>query len=302
MPRTSSAEQARRMLVLIGLLRPGTRTPLAELAEAIGVTVEQVTADLELLSLCGVAPYYPNDLVPLYVEDGLVTVFDAMPALDRRVRLSAPEARALAAALQAAGRTSGDPLVRRLLDAASHADPREIERVIRTTVATDTGCHATLAMALERHEAVRIRYQTAGAEAVSERVIEPLALLNERGVWYVEAHCQLAGAMRTFRVDRVQSAELTGQTFERRSLTPAGSAVPAGRLPLARVRFDPGVELPEREWPGLRVVSEGPAGIEVEVPYAGTDWIARQVASFLGRAEVPEPAEVREAVVRVATS
>lgn len=302
MPKVSSADQARRMLVLIGLLKPGTEMPLAELAAAVGVTIEQVTADLELLSLCGVAPYYPNDLVPLYVENDVVNVFDSMPALERRVRLSPPEARALAAALQAAGRTSDDPLVTRLLEAASDTDPREIERVVRTAVAADTGCHATLALALERREAVRIRYQTGGTETLTDRVVEPLALLNERGIWYVEAYCRLAGAVRTFRVDRVQAAEPTGETFGRRSFSPSGSAVPAGGLPLARVRFEPGVELPEREWPGLRVVSEGSGGTEVEVPFAGTGWIARQVASFLGRAEVLEPAGVREAVARVAAS
>ena len=302
MAKAPAAEQARRMLVLIGLLQPGKEIPLADLAEAVGVSVEQVAADLELLSLCGVAPYYPNDLVPLYVEGETVNVYGSMPALERRVRLSPPEARALAAALQAAGRTADDPLVSRLLRAASDADPHDIERVIRTAVATDPGRHATLAVAVDRCEAVRINYQTGGAEEVTERIIEPLALLNERGTWYVEAYCRLAGAVRTFRADRIQAADLTGESFERRPVTPPGTALPTDTLPHAVVRFDAGVDLPEREWPGLRVISTDAGGTLVEVPYAGTAWISRQVASFLGAAEVIEPPEVRETVARFAAS
>ena len=302
MPKAPAAEQARRMLVLIGLLRPGAQIPLADLAEAVGVSVEQVTADLELLSLCGVAPYYPNDLVPLYVEGETVNVFGSMPALERRVRLSPPEARALAAALQAAGRRADDPLVSRLLRAASDADPHDIERVIRTAAATDPGRHATLAVAVDRCEAVRINYQTGGTEEFTERIIEPLALLNERGTWYVEGYCRLAGAVRTFRADRIQAAELTGELFERQPVTPPGTALPTEALPRALVRFDAGVELPEREWPGLSVVSTDAGGTVVEVPYAGTAWISRRVASFLAAAEVLEPPGVREAVARFAAA
>ncbi|MBE0416356.1 MAG: WYL domain-containing protein [Coriobacteriia bacterium] len=302
MPKAPSSEQARRLLLLIGLLQPQTEIPLADLAGALGVSVPQVTADLELLSMCGVAPYSPGDLVPLYIEGDTVFVYGAMPALDRRVRLSPAEAQALAAALQAAGRTADDPLVSRLLDAASDADPHDIERVIRTAAATDPGNHATLSLAAGQHEAVRIRYQTGGTEKVTERVIEPLALLNERGTWYVEAYCRMAGAVRTFRVDRVRDAEPTGEHFEARTVILPGTALPTAGLPRALVRFEAGVEVPEREWPGMRVISEEPSGTVVEVPYAGTGWISRQVASFLGAAEVLEPAEVRRAVAELAAS
>jgi proteasome accessory factor C len=302
MPKAPSAEQARRLLLLIGLLEPRTEMPLAELAATLGVPASQIASDLELLSMCGIAPYSPGDLVPLYVEDGVVHVYGAMPALDRKVRLSPAEARALAAALQAAGRVADDPLVERLLETASDADPRDIERVVRTATATDPGDHATLSRAAGQHEAVRIVYQAGGTEALTERVIEPLALLNERGTWYVEAFCRMAGAMRTFRMDRIHEALPTGERFDPRPVAVPGTALPTEGLPRAIVRLAPGVEVPEREWPGLRIVTEDARGTLVEVPYAGTGWISRQVASFLGAAVVLEPAEVREDVSRLAAA
>jgi proteasome accessory factor C len=219
-----------------------------------------------------------------------------------RVRLSPAEARALAAALQAAGRTADDALVGRLLEAASDADPHDIERVVRATAAADPGNHATLSLAAGRHEAVRITYQTGGSEALTERVIEPHALLNERGTWYVEAFCRLAGAIRTFRVDRIRDAVLTGERFDPKPVAVPGTSLPTQGLPRAVVRLAAGVELPEREWPGMRVLSADASGTLVELPYAGTGWVSRQVASYLGAAEVLEPAEVREAVSRLAAA
>ena len=296
MPKAPSAEQARRLLLLIGLLEPRTEMPLSDLADTLGVSVSQVASDLELLSMCGIAPYSPGDLVPLYVDGDTVNVYGAVPALDRRVRLSPAEARALAAALQAAGRTADDALVGRLLEAASDADPHDIERVVRATAAADPGNHATLSLAAGRHEAVLITYQTGGSEALTERVIEPHALLNERGTWYVEAFCRMAGAIRTFRIDRIRDAVLTEEHFDPKPVTVPGTSLPIQGLPRALVRLAAGVELPEREWPGMRVLSEDASGTLVELPYAGTGWISRQVASYLGAAEVLEPAEVREAV------
>ena len=300
MPKSPASEQARRLLLLIGRLKPGSDEPLAALADATGVSVEQVAADLELLSVCGVAPYYPGDLIPLYVEGDTVHVWGAMPALDRTVRLSAAEARALAAALQAAGRNADDPLVARLLACASDVDPHDIERLVRTAATADPGHYATLTIAVGRHEAVLIRHQGAGTELITERVIEPLGIFNERGTWYVEAYCRLVGAVRTFRVDRIQHAEPTGEHFEPRPVSFAGTALAVNGLPRALIRFDPDVQVPEREWPGLRVISEDGSGTVVEVPYAGTAWISRQVMAFLGTAEVLEPTEVREAVARLA--
>ncbi|HET6498924.1 MAG TPA: WYL domain-containing protein [Coriobacteriia bacterium] len=302
MPSGSAADRARRMLALVGMLQPGAGTPLATLAVSLGVSVEQIAADLELLSLCGIAPYYPDDLVPLYLDGETVRVFGAMPALDRTVRLSAREARALATALQATGRTADDPLVTRLLEAASESGPREIERVVRTLAGADPGVHTTLAVAIHRCEAVRIRYQRGGSDEVAERVVEPLALLNERGTWYVEAHCRAAGTIRTFRLDRIETASPTGERFERREASVRRTALPVADLPRALVRLDPGVEVPEREWPGVSVVEITGDGTLVEVPYAGTAWIARQIVSLLGSAEVLEPAEIRRAVALLAAS
>ena len=297
----SHAARARRLLALMHHLEPDSVTPVAELAAALGVSEQELAADLELLSVCAADRYDPLTNVPLYVEDGLVHVFGKMPGLDRAVSLTPAEARALVAALQAVGRDSSDPLVATLVTASSGVDATEIESVVRAAVSPDAGPYAVLASAAARRERVCIEYQGLGDPEPRARTIEPLAMQSERGVWYVHAFCRQAGALRTFRLDRIRTAEPIGKHFTPHHFDATGAVLPSESLPRAVVAFVPGVAPPEREWPGSRVVpTEGP-GTVVEVPYAGTAWIAREVASYLGDAVVLEPFEVREAVASFVT-
>ena len=295
------AARARRLLALMHHLEPDSVTPVAELAAALDMSEPELAADLELLSLCAADRYDPLTNVPLYVEDGLVHVFGKMPALDRAVSLTPAEARALVAALQAVGRDADDPLVTALLAASTGADGAEIERVVRAAVNPDRGPYAVLAQAAAMRERVCIEYQGLGDDEPRARTIEPLAMQHERGVWYVHAFCRKAGALRTFRLDRIRTAEPTGAHFTPHHFDATGAVLPSEDLPRAIVAFAPGIAPPEREWPGSRVIRTDAPGTIVEVPYAGTAWIAREVASYLGDAVVLEPFEVREAVASFVT-
>jgi predicted DNA-binding transcriptional regulator YafY len=55
-------------------------------------------------------------------------------------------------------------------------------------------------------------YQGRGREQ-SERLVEPLGLVDKDDIWYLIA--QTDSGQRTFRVERVVSAELTAESFER---------------------------------------------------------------------------------------
>jgi len=299
---TSGAERARRLVALIGQLTPGRRIRIADLAAEVSATESELTADLETLSLCGVAPYYPDDYMPLVIEDGYVEVIGALPALKGPVRLSSAEASALAAALQAAGFTAEEDLTARLLEATGAAgfEAGDLERTIRAaTTAHQADIYEALARAVGECAVVHIEYVRIGTEQVTTRDIEPVALFGERGAWYVTAWCRKTGDWRTFRVDRVRSAGLTGDTFEPRAHTsrPGTSAFSPEGLPRATLRFSATETFDEREWPGGSVAHGEPGGTTLaEVPYGGTEWIARRVVARLGEVEVIAPEEVRAAV------
>lgn len=62
-------------------------------------------------------------------------------------------------------------------------------------------------------EALRIRYEREDGET-SERVIEPHYLMLKYPVWYVVAQDRLRQAARTFRCDRILSAQAEGSKFQ----------------------------------------------------------------------------------------
>ena len=298
MTRSLASTRAKRMLAILHLLEPGTRVSLQSVATALGITPAEVVDDLDLLACCGVAPYTPDALVPVLVDGEVVMVWGDLPALERAARLSPHEAHAVVTALGIAGVPAHDPLVGKLLAAvaAGEVSPEAVAQVLRAAPQDGQPLLGTLALALAEGRVVQLEYQSAGSAEPSRRAVEPVSLVNECGTWYFEAFCRSAGALRTFRLDRIRSAEALHEVAPKRRLSPTGTAFVADGLPTARIRLAPGEEVPEREWPGVSVIEHGPDGTLVDVPYAGTEWIARQVVARLGAAEVIAPVEVRDAV------
>ena len=306
MARTSSADRARRLIALLGRLQSGTRTPLAALAAELDTTPAALASDLETLSVCGIAPYTPMELVPVLVDGDMVEVWGSVPAMRGPVRLSAAEASALVAALSAAGFAADDPLSAKLLAASSaDFDAEQLGRTLRTSSARhDSATFEALAAGVAAHEVLAIAYQREGAVEPTLRRAEPLQLFADRGSWYLSAWCRSAGALRTFRVDRIRAVEPTAETFDpamRDATSLRRSAFVADGLPTARLRFVAGEEFSEREWPGARLAEQcGDGSLIADVPFGGTEWLARHVVARLGRVEVLAPAEVRDAVIAVA--
>lgn len=75
----------------------------------------------------------------------------------------------------------------------------------------------TLAEAIRTRRQVRIRHATPGRD-VTERTVAPYGLVFHSGRWYLAAHDDRSGEVRTFRVDRVRSAEVRPE----RAVVPEG--------------------------------------------------------------------------------
>lgn len=319
--RSGTADRTRRMLALLPHLRRGETLSLAWLASLVGCSVKEVTDDLVTLAMCGVPPFDPADLIELVIDEDTVSVIIEPQSLNRPVRFTHAECRALAAALEEIGYSPESDLLTRLLDSASpSASPEELRRtLLAATAPGGTGdIFATLAEAAEAHEKVRVVYHTGSTGQTSERLIHPLELSNRHGVSYVVAFCERAGAERVFRLDRIREAIPTGERSERLAAVSSGVVPDTATLPVATVRFALGAEIPdEDDWPGMTVgprADDAPGDTQAagrrepprigpavaSVPYQSPLWLARRVAAYLGSAEVLEPAEVREAVREVA--
>lgn len=302
--RLDSATRAQRLLALLPMLKRGETIRLSELAAAVGSQPAEVAADLATLSMCGVPPFTPYDMIDLAIDGDTVTVYADAPGMDRPLRLTLGEARALGAALDAAGHEDDSPLREKLRMLASRETSlADLEHTVRASAAPGglAQTYSLLATAADQHEKVLIAYYTGSTGQVSERTIQPWALVNRLGVWYVVAFCEAVAEERVFRLDRIFDVQPLGETF-----TPPGSVhvsvTPEGEgLPTATVRFAPGAAVPDTDaWPGSTAELCADGSTLVTVPYQTTAWIVRRVMAYLGAAEVVEPPELRTAVRQAA--
>ncbi len=305
-PRPSTAERARRMLALLPHLRDRGTMPLADLASAVGSDAVSLAEDLTTLSLCGADERDPMALVAVYVEDGAAVVWGDLPALERPVRLTAAEARALLAALDALGVALDGDLSGRLAGIAETGfDADALARTVRAAASPGgiAHTHALLATCATAGRCARIVYTPQGASEAGPRLVEPWRLFFSRGAWYLHAFSIDADAERTYRLDRISGVEPAAGSFTPPSDLPDAidSAPDPALLPRAEIVFaHDAPDLTERDWPGATFDRRPDGTVVASVPYAGTGWIARKVAARLGDAVVTGPDAVRTSVGAIA--
>lgn len=308
----NAQDRLARMLSLVPYIsrRPGVS--LDELAREFAVSREQISADLDLLMVCGLPGYYPDDLIDVVLDDdgGTVSItFDA--GIERPVRLTADEAQALLVALRALAQTPGlveTEAVESALAKLSQLDRQAAEstdevRVMPADPAPELG---TVRDALDRSRRLWMRYYTLSRDAVTERTVDPLRVLVTDGHAYLEAYCHRAQAIRHFRIDRIEAARVLDEPVQ-------GSLFVDSEVPERIFHPDPAVPPVELVLTGgARWVAEyypvetvtalpGPeAGVRVTLHAGSDDWLARLVLSLGGDAVVANRPEVTDLVARQA--
>jgi proteasome accessory factor C len=149
---------------------------------------------------------------------------------------------------------------------------------------------------------LRLTYRGGDDAEARERTIQPYSLVVASGAWYVLAWCESAAAIRTFRLDRIDSLEALDETYE----IPATFSVDehlddrkvlrVAEPRRMRVRYSPRIArwIAERE--GQQLAEDG--SLTMEHPLADVQWGVRHVLQYGPDAEVLEPADVRQEIVR----
>jgi predicted DNA-binding transcriptional regulator YafY len=109
--------------------------------------------------------------------------------------------------------------VERVMPEALRGRLRALEQTVTFSVvppaaAPDAGVVSALAGATGRSRRVRLRYRSVRHEETS-RAVDPYALLQREGRWYLFGHDHLRKDARLFRLDRVLEAEVLEEPFER---------------------------------------------------------------------------------------
>ncbi|MFZ4483066.1 MAG: helix-turn-helix transcriptional regulator [Chthoniobacterales bacterium] len=161
---------------------------------------------------------------------------------------------------------------------------------------------------MKRHEVTFSYHKLEGAKPES-RQVRPYHLGCLENQWYLFAHDETRGAVRTFALPRIRAVERTGGTFRRPkdfSLTKIldGSfAVFEGGSPrLVRLRFR-GVTariVAERIWHDSQKITPHADGIELTMRVGLSPDLVRWVLGWGAEADVLEPAEFRTSLAKAA--
>jgi proteasome accessory factor BC len=302
-------ERFARLVTLAGLLidsaKRGERLGVVDLRQRLELTAEELQEDIDLLNVVN----FGGGTYVLYAEiQGEEIEVDSEPYGDnfaRPARLLPLEAKALVAAIDLFGDhlpQGGLQSARGKIVTALGHDPSEEGLEIATGSGGDVEVARLVNEAIGGRQVLEIQYYKENEDQFTKRQVEPYRLENGREGWYVECYDLTKEGIRHFKLDRVKEAAPTGETFEPRpeveELAGVEGWMTDGEVPTAQVARV--WVSPERaRW--LReertVVEELADGaVVVELPYAGTSWLVREILRGAGDLVVLEPDEARKAI------
>jgi proteasome accessory factor C len=304
-------ERFARLVTLAGLLIESAngeeRLRLSELCQRLELTDEELREDIDLLNVVN----FGGGTYVLYAEiQGDEIEVDSEPYGDnfaRPARLLPLEAKALVAAIDLFGDhlpQGGLQSARTKIITALGHDPSEEGLEIASSSGGDAEVARVVNEAIGSHRVLELQYYKENEDQFTKRAVEPYRLENGKEGWYVECYDLTKDGVRHFKLDRIKEATLSAETFEPRpeveELAGVEGWMTHGEVPTAQVARV--WVSPERaRW--LReertVVEELADGaVVVELPYAGTSWLVREILRGAGDLVVLEPADAREAIAR----
>jgi len=149
---------------------------------------------------------------------------------------------------------------------------------------------ATFTEAIRDHALVEIEYQKEGEQTWSKRLVEPYSLERSLPNWYVHTWDRTRDAEKSFRLDRMRSADLTDEQFEPR---PGFQPSRLGDARTAKVLYTKAVARFALER-GARPLRDGTA--LSEMPVGSPEWLVGEILSHRGEALVLEPADLRKRI------
>jgi proteasome accessory factor BC len=304
-------ERFARLVTLAGILiaaaRDARKLDVEELCERLQISDQELRQDIDVLNVVN----FGGGSYVLYAEvQGDQIEVDPEPYGDnfaRPARLLPLEAKALVAAIDLIGEHLPEGSLasaREKIVAALGQDPAQDGLQITTAKGDDSEIARVLSGAIAERRLVELEYYKENEDEFTTRRVEPYQLLNGQEGWYVHSWDTERDAARSFRLDRIRSASVLEDTYDPREGVepdvhgwPSTGEVPASRG--ARIWISPERARWARE--DRRVVEELADGaVIVEQPFAGSDWLAREVMKEAGDAVVLEPDDARRAVLEAA--
>jgi proteasome accessory factor BC len=301
-------ERFARLVTLAGLLidaaRNERRLEVQRVCEDLKLTVDELREDISVLNVVN----FGGGTYVLFAEivDGEIEVdADAYgDSFARPARLLPLEAKALVAAIDLFGDhlpQAGLESARRKITEALGHDPSE-EGLEIARLGDDSAIVRTVNDAIAKRRVLELQYYKENEDQFTKREVEPYRLANGPEGWYVGCWDLGRDDIRHFRLDRIKEAKQTRRGFEPRpqveEMPGLESWLTEGEVEdakVARVWVSPErARWIREERTVIEELSDG--AVTVELPFAGSAWLVREVLKGAGDLVVLEPDDAREAV------
>ena len=284
-----------------------------QLAKLLGAERDELLADLELLSQVGPPDGDPGEYLLVSVDEGRVFV-DLAHRLTRPLRLTPAEGCSLLLGIRALRESGIAPFDQAMQSAekklltALGRDANEAQSLATSTVVAEPDAAVathlrTLVTAAKKRERVRLTYASASRHQAESRPVDPYGIVHHAGEWYVVGFCHKRGDVRTFRIDRIASLELTGERFERpanfdlEAYRRERLYVPSADAVAVRIELDPlAVTRIGANWPVGEVTPRDDGSAELLIDCEGFEWVTGWVLALGRHARIIGPAEARTAM------
>jgi predicted DNA-binding transcriptional regulator YafY len=154
----------------------------------------------------------------------------------------------------------------------------------------------TLSDGVNKRTLVEIEYLKDGEESPYVRLVEPYSFERELPVWRVHTWDRTVDGARTYRLDRMRSARLTGESFEPR---PGFDPNYLSEPHIARLWHSPAIARWKIERGARRLTDKAALS---ELPFKSEEWLVNEVLADAGETVVLEPESLRVVIAKRARS
>ena len=323
MARASASDQLTRLLALPAWVADNPGVSIKEAAEHFGVTPAVIERDVNTLWVSGLPGGMHGDLVDFDAADfeaGRLRLSEPL-GLDRPVRLTRQEAISLLMALRVLADLLADDeasapviastqqAVTALLssgtpteDSDTRVDPGTITSTGPDPAHAGRSSHAsrilaTVRSALQDRRRLHLTYVSA-TDTPSERDVDPITLESDGSHMTLVGWCLSAKAERSFRLDRITSAEVLDTPAVRhrasRRTKQAAADHSAGNRPRATLVLHPTGRWLAEQVPCLSQEETGDGNLQVVVEGRDRSWLIGLVLSAGRHLVAVEPPDLAQ--------
>lgn len=272
----SAKDRMARLIAAIPWIVSQDGASVEDIAERFDYPRDLLLDDLQnVVFFVGVPPYTPDTLIEVIIDDDMVWISYA-DWFSRPMKLSGGELLTLLTAGETAlsfdNQDTAGALARglaklRLVSGGAQVIDVQLGGLDRATLPILRG-------SADDRVCVDIDYYSFGSNQRTTRRVEPSRFFVADGNWYVGGYCHLAEGDRVFRVDRIESAERTEESFRH----PVSDAEPGElfaidqaqrvtfSMPAARIGVLDGLPLDE-------AIPDGDGTVQITLPVSSPRWL-----------------------------